>query len=392
MRTLCISRILRQILGAVTAITIVMLLTACHETIHQHPHVVTEPATLTIIIDNRAPEPGAVVDYTITPPVIIYSDNLPESVRPAGSANLASMPPERQAQIAAAESRSRSLVDHFDEIAPYKPQGEGWDILLVYEVYDVTADRIRDAKPIYTNRVIFEADSEMPRHDVDLELPLGAVTVVASAQYVPDDLTDDYFFITEQVYMITCDIEKRCNGDDKLYRDCFVGAKELNVDPERQRHYEMTLTRPQGRFFFIADDYEDYLSVAGVPLENAHSHIHYPAYVNVSYSIIDGIPTASGSDFGFENSLRAMTIEGEPYVELGHDWTFVNRDRSNLPIDVTVYHDDITHPTSHNPGVSVPVFNNVVTLCVGHWLTEKSEGGGGVGVDPDFDNEIVITF
>lgn len=378
--------------GAAACICTMTLMTGCHATIHQHPHVETQQATLTLIIDNRAPRPGAVVDYTIDPPVIFYSDELPESVKPKGGSNRSELSAERQAQLVGAESRSRSLVDHFDDIAPYEPEGEGWDIFLTYEVYDVTADKVNASEPIYANRLLFEADSEMPRHDVDVVLPVGAVTVVASAQYVPDDLLADYFFLTDPIYKIVCDIEKRCGGDDKLYRDCFTGARELYVDPDKQQHYEMTLTRPQGRFFIIADDYEEYLRVAGIPVEQAHAHIHYPAYVNTSYSIIDDLPTESGYDFGFESVPQKMDIDGAPYVQLGHDWTIVNKQQSNLPVDISVYHQDPQSPTSHNPGVSVPVFNNMVTLCVGHWLTVKSEGGGGVGVDPNFDNEIVIHF
>lgn len=376
----------------ILAMMAVLILGGCHATIHQHPHEEMEAATLTIIIDNRAPEPGAVVDYTIDPPVIFYSDALPESVKQKSSGQGTVRSPERQAELTRAEERSRALVDHFDEIAPYEPKREGWDIFLTYEVYDVTADKVKETEPIYANRVMFDADSEMPSHDVQIELPYGAVTVVASAQYVPDGRMADYFFITDPIHTITCDIDKRCNDDDKLYRDCFTGLEELFVDPSRQTHYEMTLTRPQGRFFFIADDYEEYLRVAGIPVEQAHSHIHYPAYVNTSYSIIDDLPTESGQDFGFENTPWKQDIDGQPYVHLGHDWTLVNRDQSNLPIDVTVYHTDLSNPTSHNGGVKVPVFKNVVTLCVGHWLTLQSEGGGGVGIDPNFDNEIVIHF
>ena len=49
-------------------------------------------------------------------------------------------------------------------------------------------------------------------------------------------------------------------------------------------------------------------------------------------------------------------------------------------------------PTSKNSGVNVPVLTDKVTIVLGHWMTVKSEGGGGVSVDPVFTDEIVIRF
>lgn len=386
-------KVFAAILTAMLSVLVPTALTSCHETIHIHPHPVSEKVTLTLIIDNDAPQPGAVVDYTITPPVIIYSDE----VAATHHNRAGEISPQRAAEIAAAEARSRQLIDRFDEIAPYEPDGRAWDILLRYEIYDKEASQVPDAEPVYANAILIPADTRRPRHDVELELPYGVVCVVASAQYVPKGSVNDYFFLTDPIHTLTCDMDLRQGQEDKFYRDCFCVSQQFHIEPTEtdgaEQHYEATLKRPQGRFMFLADDYETYLKIAGVSLDDTQSHLHYPAYVNVAYSLLQGIPTSSGYDFGFEATPRLFTVDAAPYVDLGHDWSIVNVGESTLPIALTIYDDHINNPINAHDGVQVPVFKDKVTLAVGHWLTERGQGGGGgFRVDPSFTDEIVIHF
>lgn len=160
------------------------------------------------------------------------------------------------------------------------------------------------------------------------------------------------------------------------------------------QHFKATLTRPQGRYMTIADDYETYLQFAGADLDNVSSHIHYPSYINVAYSPLTGMPIASSYDFGYDHTPSLLHVDRAPYVRLGDDWSFVNGNRSNFNINITVHDNDADRVVNHNSNIAVPVFPGRVTLVLGHWLTEFSEngGGGGVVVDPDFTDEIVVRF
>lgn len=382
-------------LSILFGLSVLMALSACHDTIHIHPweeRADNEKAVLTFRIDNSTPQLGAVVDYTVTPPVIIYSDDLP------GATPAHTRTGEYAGTLGTVVERARSLADAFDEIAPYVLDGDKWELHLKYEVYAATARQVRDGgvRPVYGDEVTYRADVACPGQDVEVELPFGTVTVVAVACFTPAGVDGDWFYRTEPLYNLICDIEKRQGEHDNVYRDCFVVGQEYRIEPtgikDNVQQVTATLTRPQGRYMVIADDYETYLHIGGAGITDAVSRIWYPSYINTAYSVLDRLPIASSFNFGYDVTPSLAYAGGMPYVRLGDDWSFVNGDRSNFNIDITVSDRNDGRVINSNTGVRVPVFPGRVTLVVGNWLTTVNDGGGGVVIDPDFNNEIVIRF
>lgn len=389
-----------KIFSVLSVIAVLIGLSSCHDTIHIHPWdepAANENAVLTFRIDNRAPQLGAVIDYTVSPPVIIYSDNLPENI-------LANIRAEESASYRQPDAhnpvlqRAIALADAFDRIAPYDLDGDKWDLHLKYEVYAGTSQQVKTGgiTPVCSGDITYRADEPAPGHDVEVELPFGNVTVVAVGYFAPKGADGDWFYKTEPLYNIVCDIEKRQGEHDNLYRDCFVIGQEYHIEPtgieDNVQYVTATLTRPQGRYMVIADDYETYLQISGNDMTDAASRIYYPSYINTAYSVLDRIPIASAYNFGYDFTPTPADTDGSLYVRLGDDWSFVNGDRSNFNIDITVSDKKDSHVINRNTGVSVPVFTDRVTLVVGHWLTKINEGGGGVIIDPEFSDEIVLRF
>jgi len=360
--------------------------------------VANEKATLSLHVDNAAPKLGAIIDYTISPPVIFYSDDLPEGTlaRALNAARAADENPAAREQIL---QRAHSLAEAFDDIAPYALDGDEWRLLLKYEVYAGTIEQVKKGlvKPFHVGDVEYRADVTQPEHEVEVELPFGFVTVVAVGQYVPAGTSGDWFFKTTPLYDVVSNMDKRQGEHDNVYRDCFVVGQEYHIEPTgidgHVQHVTATLTRPQGRYMAIADDYETYLNIGGVGIEDVVSHIYYPSYINVAYSVLSHMPVESSYDFGYDFAPSLACADEAPYVRLGDDWSFVNGDRSNFNVDITVSDKSDDRVINDNSGILVPVFPGRVTLVVGHWLTEESQkGGGGVSIDPGFTDEIVVTF
>jgi len=385
---------------------VMLLLSSCHDTIHMHPWEEDEPAEevellLKLHIDNSPPQLGAIIDYTVYPPVIIFSDDLPaEATSRAHRAETTSGGCERDGRSdAALMQRAYALSDAFNEIAPYALDGDKWELHLKYEVYAATADQVNRGlvAPVHAGDVTYRADMYQPVHDEVIRVRPGAVTIVAVGHIVPAGTTGDWFYNTATLNNIVCNIEKRQGEHDNVYRDCFVVGCELYVKSAvatgEMQCLSATLTRPQGRYMVIADDYEAYLDLAGVDIENTSSHIHYPSYINVAYSALAGKPTMSSYNFGYDFRPSLTQAGGGPYVRLGDDWSFVNGERSNFNIDITVRDTETDGDISGNTGTLVPVFPGRVTLVVGHWLTSTVEGsGGGVVIDPGFTDEIILHF
>ncbi len=390
-----------DILRVFVAILVVSGLSSCHGTIHMHPSdepVANEKVTLSLHFDNAAPKLGAIIDYTVSPAVIVYSDDLPEDIV-AHVRNDASAADENAAARDRILQRACSLAGAFDEIAPYSLDGDKWRLLLKYEVYAGTIEQVRKGlvEPFHGGEVEYRADVTQPEHDVEVELPFGFVTVVAVAQYVPAGTSGDWFFKTTPLYEVVCNMDKRHGEQDNVYRDCFVFGQEYHIEPTgidgHVQHITATLARPQGRYMAIADDYETYLNIGGIGIADISSRIYYPSYINVAYSVLSHMPVESSYDFGYDFPPSLAYADGAPYVRLGDDWSFVNGDRSNFNVDITVRDKNDDRVINDNPGILVPVFPGRVTLVVGHWFTEEgNEGGGGVSIDPGFTDEIVITF
>ncbi len=387
-----------DILRIIIAVAAIFGLSSCHETIHIHPEpIADEKALLTLRIDNSAPQLGAIIDYTITPAVIIYSDDLPEkAIAHISKAGLGSNADNTQNDRIL--QRADSLAEAFDQIAPYAPDGNEWSLQLKYEVYAGSIEAVKNGltAPIHSHSATFRADARQPEHDVEMELPFGYVTVIAVAQYVPKGTSGDWFFRTTPLYNVVSEIDKRQGEHDNLYRDCFIVGQEFYVEPTgidgNVQHLTATLWRPQGRYMVIADDYETYLNIGGMQLSEAYSHIHYPSYINVAYSVLTQMPIASSYDFGYDVTPSLTYVDESPYVRLGDDWSFVNGERSNFNVNITVKEKNDNRVINDNPNTLVPIFPGRVTLVVGHWLTEEQKGGGGIVIDPNFTNEIVIHF
>ncbi len=390
------TRIQQVVLMALTLLGIA----SCHETIHMHP--LEEPlgsgkVLLTLHVDNDAPQLGAVIDYTVSPAVIIYSDDLPgkAAVRARNAAYVSAKNQNVHAELL---KKAHLLSDALDEIAPYVLDGDQWKLHLRYEVYAGKAEEVGRglATPIYSYEEAYRADTYHPKHDVELELPFGNVTVVAVAHIVPTGTDGDWFFNTKSLCNLICNMDKRQEEHDNVYRDCFVVGQEYYIArPEIEgtvQHLTATLTRPQGRYIVIADDYETYLEIAHTDIGHTVSHIYYPSYINVAYSVLFGKPIASSFDFGYDMRPMLVYAKESPCVRLGDDWSFVNGDRSNFNIDITVGEQTDGRIVSYNPNILVPIFPGRVTLVVGHWLTEINGGGGGIAIDPNFTDEIVIHF
>jgi len=391
-----------RLLSLLLSATAMLWLTSCHDTIHIHPYEEPDRAEdvellLKLRIDNNAPQLGAIIDYTVSPPVVIFSDDIPAEVTARTRAGTsASYGDDRNASLI---QRARALAEAFDEIAPYNLDGDKWELHLKYEVYEATADHVNRGSvlPVYVGEVTYRADMPYPVHDKVLHVRPGAITVVAVGHIVPAGTVGDWFFNTGNINNIVCNAERRQGEHDNVYRDCFVVGREFHVAPAepagKMQCLSATLTRPQGRYMVIADDYETYLGIAGTDIANTAARIHYPSYINVAYSPLAGMPTMSSFDFGYDFRPSLTHAGGEPYVRLGDDWSFVNGGRSNFNTDISVRNKDTDDIISNNPGILVPVFPGRVTLVVGHWLTSTEKGdGGGVSIDSDFTDEIILHF
>ena len=360
----------------VLALILALGMTSCCETIHEYPDEGRAAVSLTMNVRNLAPEIYTVVDYTI--------DNANPGI--FGIDEWRSL-----------ESRAFD-APQFERyyLGENKIASNEWNLRLVWEIYYGTNEEVRIGRGDLIERKVqlIDAAIELPSYTTEIDLPAGTYTLLAWADYVPIGMEDDHFYDTQNMSAIKSDLVLREDCQDNDLRDCFARTYEFRIENVKYlgepRHYETTLTRPQGRYVVLATDYKDYLDLSNVPVEQNSVDCFYPTFLNVGYSIPEARPNLSASQIGYKFTPMRYIFDEKEMVSLGDDYSFVNGKESHLILNLTV-----TNPQgneiSKNENIDIPIYPDKLTIVLGRFLA-NSGNSGGLGIDDRFENEIVIKF
>ena len=142
---------------------------------------------------------------------------------------------------------------------------------------------------------------------------------------------------------------------------------------------------------------EDYLKNESESDEDITAVVTYVQYVSAGYNVEEQKPNYFEPTRTFISKARVVE-DGK--LELCYDYVFVNGKQTNVKINFTFFRGDVTisdsgemigDKISNWSGVVVPLKRNMETVIEGRMLT-ASFGTGGVGINPDFENEIVIPW
>lgn len=366
----------KSILFFVSAIILALGVTSCCETIHEYPDEGRAAVSLTMNVHNLAPEIYTVVDYTIdnTNPGIFGID-----------------------EWRSLESRAFD-APQFERyyLGENKIASNEWNLRLVWEIYYGSNEEVRIGRGDLVERKVqlIDAAIELPSYTCEIDLPAGTYTLLAWADYVPIGTVEDHFYDTQNMSAIKSDLLLREECLDNDLRDCFARTYEFRIENVKYlgepRHYETTLTRPQGRYVVLATDYKDYLDLSNIPVEQNNVDCFYPTFLNVGYSIPEARPNLSASQIGYKFTPMRYIFDEKEMVSLGDDYSFVNGKESHLILNITVMNPQ-GNEISKNENVDIPIYPDKLTIVLGRFLA-NSGNSGGLGIDDKFENEIVIKF
>ena len=359
-----------------SALILALGMTSCCETIHEYPDEGRAAVSLTMNVRNLAPEIYTVVDYTIdnTYPGIFGID-----------------------EWRSLESRTFD-APQFERyyLGENKIASNEWNLRLVWEIYYGSNEEVRIGRGDLVERKVqlIDAAIELPSYTTEIELPAGTYTLLAWADYVPVGTEEDHFYDTQNMSAIKSDLVLRENCQDNDLRDCFARTYEFRIENVKYlgepRHYETTLTRPQGRYVVLATDYKDYLDLSNIPVEQNNVDCFYPTFLNVGYSIPEARPNLSASQIGYKFTPMRYVFDEKEMVSLGDDYSFVNGKESHLILNLTVMNPQ-GNEISKNENIDIPIYPDKLTIVLGRFLA-NSGNSGGLGIDDKFENEIVIKF
>lgn len=366
----------KNVIFLLSAFILALGMTSCCETIHEYPDEGRAAVSLTMNVRNLAPEIYTVVDYTIdnTNPGIFGID-----------------------EWRSLESRTFD-APQFERyyLGENKIASDEWNLRLVWEIYYGSNEEVRIGRGDLIERKVqlIDAAIELPSYTTEIELPAGTYTLLAWADYVPIGTEEDHFYDTQNMSAIKSDLVLREDCQDNDLRDCFARTYEFRIENVKYlgepRHYETTLTRPQGRYVVLATDYKDYLDLSNIPVEQNNVDCFYPTFLNVGYSIPEARPNLSASQIGYKFTPMRYVFDEKEMVSLGDDYSFVNGKESHLILNLTVMNPQ-GNEISKNENIDIPIYPDKLTIVLGRFLA-NSGNSGGLGIDDKFENEIVIKF
>lgn len=366
----------KNVIFLLSALILALGMTSCCETIHEYPDEGRAAVSLTMNVRNLAPEIYTVVDYTIdnTNPGIFGID-----------------------EWRSLESRTFD-APQFERyyLGENKIASNEWNLRLVWEIYYGSNEEVRIGRGDLVERKVqlIDAAIELPSYTTEIDLPAGTYTLLAWADYVPIGTEEDHFYDTQNMSAIKSDLVLREDCQDNDLRDCFARTYEFRIENVKYlgepRHYETTLTRPQGRYVVLATDYKDYLDLSNIPVEQNNVDCFYPTFLNVGYSIPEARPNLSASQIGYKFTPMRYVFDEKEMVSLGDDYSFVNGKESHLILNLTVMNPQ-GNEISKNENIDIPIYPDKLTIVLGRFLA-NSGNSGGLGIDDKFENEIVIKF
>ena len=225
--------------------------------------------------------------------------------------------------------------------------------------------------------------------------------VLVWCDYVQDDVREAWYYVTDDLRKILYSDEDVVDNNDK---DVFTNMMEVDftdyyyMDGEYDLVYDLELQRPKGRFKCITTDMNDYVKNGDdASAEDITAVVTYTQYVSAGYNVEEQKPNYFEPTRTFITKSR---IDENGELELCYDYVFVNGKQTNVKINFNFFKGDVVvddkgvitgEQISQWSGIVVPLKRNMETVIEGRMLT-TSFGTGGFGIDPSFENEIVIPW
>ena len=246
----------------------------------------------------------------------------------------------------------------------------------------------------------------------------------------------DYFYNTTSFRRISLQGTHEGNND---FRDAFSGSADLKVIRRGSKETPSTVTvqmrRPLAKFEFITTDLQEFITKtieamirkeeaeaaakAGetkseggdnpeditpiesdtktdgdtktgdtktpvVDLEKYTVVFFYSGYMPNAYNMMEGKPCDSATGVKFSSAISAIDNHD---ARLGFDYVFVNGEESSVMVTVALYDEEGTQ-LSISRQIEVPIKRSMLTTVRGSFLMQNT--GGGVAIDPGFENEFNI--
>lgn len=347
-----------------------LLFAACDTTIHEYPQ--PQPEETVVFVE---------LNVDRTPPLyykeLVYDGN--------GEHTSTLLEPTQSATYIADERLSMRLITEIYQLsAPDSRTDEG----ILVDRREITVERLKEA----------------PQDTVQFIVPKGTYRTLTWADYVLTSNAVDWHFNTQALNSIQVDVTQQPH--DNHHKSAAAGARNFTVDFSQSGYtgtpvfidetravtaennvVSLNLQRASGRFVLLSTDLKEFVN-SGNKIDDLQVHIIYKQYVSAGYNVDTGTPNHFIQTYTLETT--PTILQSESTILLAYDYILTSSDREdNILIDIFIYDDG--KEVNHYQNVTIPLQRNRETIVKGPFLT-KEIGSGDIGIDNDFDDEIVVVI
>lgn len=220
--------------------------------------------------------------------------------------------------------------------------------------------------------------------EFEMDLPVGKVDIIAWADYVSPGITKDEYFFTDDFSEILVFSKYPYYANDRFKFGCW-GKKSL-VLAYNTPVVTVSLSPAMGQLKIIATD-EPRDDVSRI-------RISYPGRIPSAINGFSGNVCYSWADVGYESYA---SVDDNGQILLGFDNIFADYTPCTVPIRIEMTRDD-GHAVARRLRVEAPVKRGCITEVRGKFYSileedpdpDTPDSGGGIIIDPDLDETIII--
>lgn len=268
-------------------------------------------------------------------------------------------------------------------------------IVEIYKVSDTYAETVGslERRIVKTEETII--DNGIYKIDEKVELHAGVYSVMVWVDFIKKGTDADYYYNTANLHEIRIN---RFGGKYPGYnatKDAFSAQKNMDLLPyanERFVQYEMEIPvqRPFAVYQVITTDIEKYkennASASYFSIRPTDTEAVYGLYFPMGYNVYYSVPDAFEAGVGYDYNV-VETVEGKEAI-VASDYVFVDEKETfyYLSFSVKSAEGKLINTTRD---IKVNLERNRLTIVRGEFLTRDIDDGE-IGIDPGFDEEIVV--
>ncbi len=228
-----------------------------------------------------------------------------------------------------------------------------------------------------------------------VRIPVQKYKVLVWVDFVKKNGNQDLYYQTKRLTSVSILKPEGAYVGYNTTKDAFCGSSPMNLTPfEGQRFVKYKLDCPVERPFavyqLITTDVEKYMTYykplsSYASIRPSTTNLRYQLYFPLGYNVQFGVPGQYAANVGYKFDITDVAPKREAI--LASDFVFVSED-TYFNVDFEVKNAQNEHINTIE-NLKINLKKNSMTVIRGEFLT-KDLNNGGIGVDDEFEEEIIV--